>query len=281
MSVQNPKSENLSSYKILTIGSVCIAVLLIAYSYKTSANNIQAPTGIGELVAGSMIENVSDNRLQEALDKARLQDISDLQTSNPFAVREEDNTSARFTKNTFNAFLKYDQGGYDPNQLAEDVVNDIRPENMPTDKYTIADVKTYNPANAGELKAYGMVFADKYISAISPVSQNPNKYNKPSEIAEVYKKASRDIIQIPAPSALALEHLRISNNLERFADAMVLVEKEEKTNPVNALLAVGILEQTSNEQAELFITLKKYFDQNGIIFDRNTSEAMWLTIDAS
>lgn len=277
---QPSEKDILPHRKVLILGAVCISIIAILLTYKiSSAKRLLIEKQTDLLVSAGRTEEqiIADQKIIEALNKAKLDSLGALASStNPFDPSPKDTLSDRFSKDVFATYLKYQNDGVlpDGDSLIQNFeyldVNDIE-----KDKYSLAFLNIFVPTSKDEIKNYGNTFANTYLSTIKPVDQNILKYQSDiNNMVPIYKAIGENLLKIRVPSAVANAHLTLVNQYLKQADAFVLVGGQVK-DPVKALLGLKVVREGVQVQVEMFTNIKKYLDDNGIVYGENEPGNFW------
>lgn len=277
---QKNKHEIIPHTRVLIIAAVCISVIGISLSYKVSTEQAKLAEQNVTVSAGKTPEEIAnDKKIIAALEEARIKSLGILaSTTNPFAPTPKDTISDRFAKDVFAAYLEYDQKGKlpDPDSWVNNLdyldISDIK-----KNKYTLAFLPVFSPQTKEEIKEYGNQFAKTYLETILPVDRDPVKYQSDvKNMTPIYRNIGENLMKLRVPSAVASEHLELANQYLKQADAFLLVSGEAK-DPAKALLGLKVVQDGMQTQIEMFTRIKKYFKDNGILFESGEPGNFWNT----
>lgn len=268
--------------KVLILASVCASIILISLAVRLASASqndfVFDNSGEVQVVAGQSAESsVADKRILEALEKTQIEGLgSTTSGANPFAPNPKDSLSDRFSKDIFSAFLKFNAEGENANtdSVALEAVNNINPRDLPKDRYGLSDIRIFVPSSKDEMKKYGDTFAEIYITTLKKVTDDPERYNVLSNLSLIYKELSVKLLAVPVPDRVATTHLNLVNAFSKVSESLPIVEQQSK-DPVRALLALRIVQESLINQIKLFTEIKAYFEQNGILFSDQGYGKMW------
>lgn len=274
-----PKRDILPHKKVLILGAVCISIIAILLTYKISnEKRLLIEQSDLSVVGGKSEEQIAaDRKIIEALNKAKIASLGMLASStNPFDPSPKDSVSDRFSKDIFSAYLQYQQDGVLPDGDAIiDNLEYLDIRDIDKNKYSLAFLNIFVPTTTEELKGYGNNFAKVYLDTVKPVDQNIAKYQSDiNNMVPIYKALGENLLKVRVPSAIANEHLQLVNQYLKQADAFVLVGGEVK-DPVKALLGLKVVREGMLIQVEMFTKIKKYLNDNGIIYEVSEPGNFW------
>ncbi|MCF7865573.1 MAG: hypothetical protein K9M11_03655 [Candidatus Pacebacteria bacterium] len=276
----NLKKDILPHKKVLILGAVCISIIVILLTYKISNERrllLEKQSDLLVTAGRTEEEIVADRKIVEALKEAKLTSLGSLANStNPFDPSPKDNISDRFTKDVFAAYLQYNKDGVlpDGDSLIQNFdyldINDTD-----KNKYSLSFMNIFVPTTKDEIRNYGNIFAKTYLDTIAPVDRDVLKYQTDiNAMVPIYKAIGENLLKVRVPSVVASFQLELVNQYLKQADAFVLVGGQVK-DPVKALLGLKVIREGIPVQVEMFTNIKKYLNENGIVYTENEPGNFW------
>ncbi len=273
------KSQN-PHHKVLIIGAICLSLLAGVFSYKLAKYNQVAQEEKSVLgffdITGDK-EDSDAKKIQDAIDKVANKDFNEEEINDPFIITSKDSATDRFIKQFYSDYVNQEAGVSDlsADDVANNAISQLSSGDMPRAKYGLKDVSIFGNTTSTNIRSYGNTFAEIYFRNMSKVANNEAKYSSNLlEIAKVYEDISKELLKIQVPVEISTPHTAIVNNYQILADSFRLINSQA-SDPVKALLGVRSAKTTMEENDAMFISISKYFKNNGIIFNKSEAGYIW------
>lgn len=191
---------------------------------------------------------------------------------------EEGTISDNLSKRLFSDYLTLQQDGSlgtkGGEEVLQNIVMDAADEVSFDIIYSQDDLQTFDAENSEQLKIYANSFADIEIQRLLALAQLPEDADSIQLIVDINTNHAQSLSSILVPDILVYEHLSIINGYTTFSEALVNL-KEAQTDPVKAVVSMGVLEEIESSQNLALSVIGEYFRERGIIFGEDDSGILW------
>ena len=279
MDLKKSPSQKGPSSTVLIIGAICLSVVLASAAYKltlASKSELQRNNNIVGLQGTST--NTTEI-INNALIDAKFGSLAENDSSkNPFTINPNDSVSDRVTKKLFSGYLYAQQTDGVTNSSVDEVSNavisQITQSDLPEPTFSTTQAKAFAPTSKEEIKQYGNNVASVIRAYYQQIANDPGYKDDLVGLAKIFKLIGYSIMEQKVPVSLLQQHTSLANSYILSGQGMEMVADQTK-DPVRALLGVKTLKEINISQTEVLINMGVYFNNNGIIFEKNEAGYLW------
>lgn len=146
--------------------------------------------------------------------------------------------------------------------------------------YSTADLETF-PFDRELIHDYGNNFAivqEKLINRLITLQNNTSPEIYLNNLSIIYIDTAEELSNVAVPYSLVELHMGVLNNFARVSKVFSTISKNDKIDPIRSLFAIKDYNESVVLQEEIYTIIKKYFDDNGIIFTTEETGNFWNNI---
>ncbi|MFA6463755.1 MAG: hypothetical protein WCV55_01990 [Candidatus Paceibacterota bacterium] len=259
-----------------------VALLIIVVSIIAGILILKYKQNIKAFIPPSLTYSVTDintyNR-EQSTDSQYLNNLLGIENASSTNATDTANTSDLVSRSLYAGYLALSQSGdtsADSQQsLAKEIASKAA-QSFTYETYSAENLKFISTPTKENVKFFASSLASIQNNILMGMAKESVDQNnvKLKNIAQIYRDAAKNVYDLLIPIDIAESTLGIVNNYSIVAsvyDALAVADSD----PVQATIAIGYLQQANSSQTKYVNNLANYFKYSGIIFTSDEVGRYW------